>query len=59
MTRVVGNPKALSMQLLFRALALQVHVAKDNSIVGDEFARANDEKIMRSRDAQCNTEESP
>ena len=23
------------MQLLFRALALQVHVAKDNSIVGD------------------------
>ena len=23
------------------------------------FARANDAKIVRSRDAQCNTEESP
>ena len=27
------------MQLLFRALALQVHVAKDNSIVGDVKAK--------------------
>ena len=36
------NPRAQSMQLFFRTLknwALQVHVAKDNSILGDVVAR--------------------
>ena len=40
LSRPVENPKALSMLLLFRASknwALQVHVAKDNSFLGDEF----------------------
>ena len=38
LTREVGIPKALSMQLLFRALknwALQVYIAKDDSILRD------------------------